>query len=304
MNLNLPMPVRILVIDDDKDYVKNTLENHVKLLKMRNKMQILLDHALSAEEGKELYKKNEECDHYNGVIIDYWGVRDKGGTKEESGAFIELVTHFARERIEKAVITGHKSKQKEVEELCKGNFNLYFKDSSDRGEERMLLDLWDKIQNSEQAKILNKYSEIFRVLHDYFDEEANEKNRDRLVKCIQYMDNPDLVIIEDNLGRLRKIQEDIYRELNKKNPGLVSTDNLSPTLDFHEIMNGLYEKMLPKGEIISEFSWLLRKIPNRYGAHTKDAKYKETPSKYTVHSAAYALLDLFLWFREVVDKTR
>ena len=62
--------------------------------------------------------------------------------------------------------------------------------------------------------------------------------------------------------------------------------------------------MLPKGEIISEFSWLLRKIPNRYGAHTKDAKYKETPTKYTVQALTYMMFDLLLWFKEVVDKTR
>jgi hypothetical protein len=303
MNLNLPLPVRILVIDDDKDYFENTLENQVKLLKMKKKIQICLDHAGSSEEGKELFKKNEESSHYNGVIIDYWGVKEKGGTKEESGAFLDLITYFANKNIAKAVITGHKSKQKEVGELCRGNYDLYFKGSSDSGEEKMLTDLWYKIQDSEEAKIVNDYSEVFKVFNDFHDDKTSEDNRNKLIKCIKNMDSSIRDDIEDNLTRLRKIQENIYRELNKADPNLVSDDNLGPPIDFEKIMYALYDKGLHKHEIIGNFSWNIRKFSNAYGAHTKDpTKYKETPTKYTVQALTYMMFDLILWFKEVVDE--
>ncbi len=55
------------------------------------------------------------------------------------------------------------NEQKEAEELCKGNFDFYIKSCSVRGEGKMLSDLWYKIQNSDEATILNEHSEIFRV---------------------------------------------------------------------------------------------------------------------------------------------
>ena len=167
----------------------------------------------------------------------------------------------------------------------------------------MLTDLWYKIQDSEEAKIVNDYSEVFKVFNDFHDDKTSEDNRNKLIKCIKNMDSSIRDDIEDNLTRLRKIQENIYRELNKADPNLVSDDNLGPPIDFEKIMYALYDKGLHKHEIIGNFSWNIRKFSNAYGAHTKDpTKYKETPTKYTVQALTYMMFDLILWFKEVVDE--
>lgn len=323
MSSNLPLPVRILVIEDDEKYFKNVLEERVEQFNKNNKeKEILLEHALTSEEGKGLYNRNGGSSYYNGVIIDFLGVREKGGTKAESSSFVGLVKFFDGEDIAKVVITGQKTRQKEVEELCSGEFDLYFKGSSDRGEGKMLSDLWEKIQNSEEAKILNEHSEVFRVFGGNANEisyleEATKRN---LLRCLKQMNSSEEVTIRGNLASLRVIQEEIFYALSKHDAQMVPEEYVTTAdgtgkknVKFSKILyhlKGKYDQKSGKhlGTVYTDHESLISKIlifvykGCSDGLHAIDDDEPIKPTKYTVKAITHAVLDLLLWYKKVVNR--
>jgi hypothetical protein len=281
-------PLEMLIIDDDIKYVES-------LYRDAQRSQILLTHKENLDDAA-IFVKSAKAKKLSGVILDVVCMKEKDQEVAKSNFLTAAIDLFKEEtpHLPIAILTGEPDQYKGLKELYDGNKNVY---SKGRDEEEMLLFLKNEALKLDMVKIINKYKDIFEITEEYFDTDTEEA----LINCLSSLNTSDKTQINNNLVCIRRLQEKLYVELNKNNPDLVLTEHVDGDVKVRAILKHLKDGNHVDGKT-NNFAWSIYTISSDYGAHTQNRTENSAVSRYTVHSAAYALLDLFLWFKEVVNK--
>ena len=289
MSKNKNRPLNVVIVDDDKDYVES-------LNRDAQGHRIMLKHVCNLEKGKE-FLKSKEGRSICGVILDVICMKNKE-QKVPDKSFITAALKYFGEKLPNipiVVLTGEPDEYKNLKKLYEGTWAVY---SKGRDENNMLSFLIEKAKDIESRKILDKYSDVFEVVENYLDDEAEEE----LISCLKNMNSSDFTMIKNNLSCLRRLQEKVYIALNKVNNELVPTESIEKGIDVTKIYKHLAEKgFVKRKSIIDRFAELVYKITSDNGAHTPYENPEFPPTKYTVQSVTCALLDLLIWFKNVCD---
>ncbi len=168
---------------------------------------------------------------------------------------------------------------------------------------------WFRIEigNLRETKIKDKYSDAWEV----FDQRLLASDiENELLETLMQMDNHNLTTIKDNLARIRRIFESIYIEISKRREDIIPvkmlrgehgelrvtaiTNHLKGDIKHHGYMDG----------VIAEFSSKVWSVASDNGSHTPYEKPEYMPTKYTVQSITYALLDILLWMKSILNKSK
>lgn len=281
-------PLEMLIIDDDIEYVES-------LYRDAQRSQILLTHKENLEDG-QLFLKSNKARKLSGVILDVVCMKSKDQEVANSSFITAAINFFTKEvpQLPIAILTGEPDQYKELSVLFEGTKNVY---SKGRDEEKMLSFLKDEALKLDRVKTINKYKDIFEIVEESFDTETEEG----LINCLSNLNSSDNTQIRNNLACIRRLQEKIYIELNKSKPVWVPTEYIEGDVKVRAILKHLTEDDHVDKKT-NNFAWSIYTVSSDYGAHTQNRTQSSSISKYTVHTVAYALLDLFLWFKEVVNK--
>jgi hypothetical protein len=279
-------PLEMLIIDDDTKYVESLHADAQRL-------QILLTHKDNLEDG-QLFLKSSKARKTSGVILDVVCMTSKDDEVAKSSFITEALDLFARDapHLPVVILTGEPDQYKNLSELFKHK-KVY---SKGRDEEEMLLFLKEEALKLDKVQTINKYKDIFEITEEYFDAETEEA----LINCLSKLNSSDNTQIKNNLACIRRLQENIYIELNKSKPDWVPIECVEGDVKVKAILRHLREgnRVDKKTE---NFAKSIYETASDYGAHQNLSKGSPI-SKYTVHTIAYALLELFIWFKEVVNK--
>lgn len=291
MSKNKTRPLNLLIVDDHRDYVES-------LNRRAQGHRIMLKHVCNLEEGKE-FLKSKEGRSICGVILDVICMKNKEQKVPDKSFITAALKYFGENlpNIPIVVLTGEPDEYKNLKNLYEGTWAVYSKGGRDEND--MLSFLRDKAQELERVKILNKYSEVFEIIEDHLDGEAE----DELINCLKNMNSSDFPTIKNNLICLRRLQEKVYIALNKVDYNVVPSEFIERGINVHSIYKHLVEmSYVKRNSIIDKFAEIIYKVASDNGAHTPYENPDFPPTKYTVQAVTYALLDLLLWFKNVVSK--
>jgi hypothetical protein len=279
-------PLEMLIIDDDTKYVESLHAD-------ARRSQILLTHKDNLEDGK-LFLKSSKARKLSGVILDVVCMKSKDQEVAKSSFITEALDFLASDvpHLPVVILTGEPDQYKNLSELYRHK-EVY---SKGRDEEKMLEFLKINALTLDKVNTINNYKDIFEIIEKYFDADTEED----LINCLNTLNTSDNTQIKNNLACIRRLLEKIYVELNKMKPDLVPTEHVDGDVKVRAILNHLKNGNHVDSKT-NDFARSIYTISSDYGAH-QNCSQGSPVSKYTVHSAAYALLDLFLWFKEVVNK--
>src|SRR3989339_816773 len=166
MSKNKTRPLNLLIVDDDKDYVES-------LNRDAQGYRIIMKHVCNLEEGK-IFLESKDGRSVCGVILDVICMKNKE-QKVADKSFITAALKYFGEKLPNipiVVLTGEPDEYKNLKNLYNGTWAVY---SKGRDENNMLSYLRDKAQELERVKILNKYSDVFEIIENYLDDEAEEE---------------------------------------------------------------------------------------------------------------------------------
>lgn len=286
-------PLNILVVDDQVDFVDGTLKREAR------SRRILLEHVTNLEDAAALLQEKSEK-AFAGIILDVICLKTrKDQIPDPSFIGTAIKTCEAKApNLPRVILTGEPGTAVKVTELLGGDEKVFVK------EHDQIIKMFDLIIE-ESAKIPHiavkkKYDEIFEIFRkDYLSNDAEQD----LLTCLLNMGIHESTVISDNLHRLRRIQEKIYLALNRINPIIVPThliEEKGPKC--REIMRHLVRnRYLEDQKIICRFSDLVYSFSSDYGSHVPNTSPEYSPTKYTVQSLTFAMLDLLLWFKGLME---
>ncbi|KAF0219896.1 MAG: response regulator [Geobacteraceae bacterium] len=289
MGKNETRPLKMLIIDDYKPYVES-------LHRDAQKFRIILKHAGSLEEGKEVFEAKEGV-AISGVILDVKCMKEKSQEVPDNSFITAAVKYFGKKapHLPVVVLTGETDQYRNLKELYEGTLRVF---SKGRDETEMLNFLLVEAQKLDRNKIISQYADVFEGLEHHLGGEAEQE----LISCLRDMNSSDFTVIKNNLSCLRRLQEKVYIALNKANSNLVPSQFLEGEINVIAGYKHLAEKgYVERYKIIDRFAELVYKITSDNGAHTPHENPKYPPTKYTVQAVTHALLDVLIWFKFVMD---
>lgn len=170
--------------------------------------------------------------------------------------------------------------------------------------------MWRKQEQSryynDYLKVARKYKEIFYLFDNHFDE-TTRRDLYMTIKTMHHNDS-----IRDNLRRIRPMQEAIYNALYQFNESIIplkyldkkyNADPKNSKSDRSEIVNHLLANgyIAGKDSIIFKAGELIQRITSQNANHKPLESPKFPPTIYTVQMCVFATLDLFLWFKDIVE---
>ena len=284
--------MKILIIDDSQPYVE-------ALYRDVQRYNILLRHAGSLEEGRELFE-GAEGSSITGIILD---VKCKKARRQEvpDSSFITAAIKYFGEKashLPLVVLTGETDQYNNLKELYEGTLRVY---SKGRDENEMIAFLLAEAEKLDWVRLRQGYHDVFTVIDRHLDKEAEQE----MISCLKEIDSSDFTTIKNSLSCLRRLQEKIYLAINRVDGELLPQRFVAGELN----IVGAYKYMAETGQverykIIDRFAELIYKITSDNGAHTPHANPKYPPTRYSVHAVTYAMLDLLLWFGSLMDKKK
>ena len=282
----------ILIIDDSTPYAES-------LYRDAQRFSIGLLHALSLEEGKEIYA-SAAGQRIAGIILDGKCLKEKGQEVPDNSFLGAAIKYFGDKapHLPLVVLTGEADLYRNLSDLYAGTLPVY---SKGRDEQVMLGHLLAEARKLDWLKIVTKYRDVFDGLADCLGAEAERE----LISCLMNMESGDATVIKNTLSSLRRLQERIYIVLHRAHPALVPAHLVASEVNVVGIYKNLVERgAIERYKVIDRFSELVYKVTSDNGAHTPYANPKYPPTKYTVQSVTYALLDLVLWAKSILKETR
>lgn len=305
--------IDILLIDDNKDFCRS-LRNRFLLIGEDIDLNIQVRDFQNLEDG---FAELEKDSKYKAVILDAKALIT---TDQETPDldFLPVALHRLEKLNQKtgrvhtpfAVITGYYDNFLSFDTLIKEQKGKLFDKTSQ--EEEMLQYLLSEIKNAENTKIEKQFADVFEVFDKGF---LDSSYRTDLLNVLKNLETP--TQLKDKFNPLRKFLEPVYKAIKAKDT------NLIPDIVFYN----------RNGKDIN-LDWIQRYItgqrvtipppPNRNGKdYQQDAiisfhtgwgiKYlEELGSKishdytdevtiYTYKSAVFALLEILLWFKNLME---
>lgn len=295
MNKPKDRPLVFLIIDDDKSYVDALYRNAQRL-------RILFKHYTNLEEAKQ-FIESKDANAVSGVVLDVKCMMKKQQEVAHSNFIMEAVTYFRKNRphLPLAILTGEPDQYKNLKELFMETLNVYSKGSE---EEQMLGYLYEQAQNLDYVKLAKQYPDVFDAVESYLDGEALEE----LISCFRNMYSSDFTTIKNSLACLRRLQEKVYIALNRMDSKIVPDELMKPDnfigskIQVREIYKHLTaQNYVKRYSMIDTFASAIYSITSDNGSHTPYENPDFRPTKYTVQSITFAMLDLLLWLKSTGD---
>jgi hypothetical protein len=280
----------MLIIDDSTPYVDS-------LYRDAQRFDIHLLHGRSLEEGKEILDR--EGGAIVGIILDVKCMKDKGQEIPDNSFLMAAIKYFEEKApyLPMVVLTGETDQYRNLKELYAGTMRVF---SKGRDERELLIFMAAKAKNLDRVKLVRRYRDVFDGLGDYLGEEAEQE----LLSCLGNMDSDDFTMIKNNLGCLRRVQEKIYIALNRVNDRLVPGQYVEGEINVIAAYKHLAERgYVERYKVIDRFAELVFKITSDSGAHSPNIPPKYPPTRYTVQAVTFAMLDLLLWFKQIMKST-
>ena len=292
MNKKFPRPLRVLIIDDDKNFVQ-------ELQRDANPHRIILDHAMSLEEAIEIMdEKGEKA--FAGIILDVICLKKKDQKVPDESFLTRAKEVFDRKApsLPKVILTAESGHFKTLKPLYEGTLSVYLKGGDDHA--RMFSFFCKESEKLEHVRMASQHPEVFEVFENQF---LGNNEEHELIACLKFMDSSDPVVIADNLARLRRLQEAIYLALYRKDPRYIppGAGVGGGSLFKHVIRHFKVMHLIEHGKIIEVVSGLIHSIGSDYGTHVPSRPPLYEPTRYTVQMTTFAIMDLLLWFKEIME---
>ena len=300
--------LHVLIVDDSKEDVGN-------LQYAANPHRIILVHAESLEEGEQkLNEKGEK--EFDGVILDVICLKEKNQKIPDPSFITKAIEVFNRKApsLPKVILTGETSQAETLKPYYEGTLKIFRKGKDDIDE--MFKYFVSESSKKEERLIATKYYDVFEIFEKkYLDKTAKQE----LISCLLNTNSSDLHTMKGTLSCLRILQEKMFVALNKYDDQMVpeeyvsNEDNNQIRVNFASILHHLKGKYditsrihlgkiyIPHDSTIDRFMQFVYKTSSE-GIHAIDENISNKPTKYTVQAVTYALLDLLLWFKNVVSK--
>lgn len=286
--------IQVFMVDDDKDYADS-----LKKLAVIKGVEII--HVLDLENMKKILPKISSA--VSLIILDIKGKFTKEDELDDESFLADALSYLYKEFPLKprAILTGDTEGYKHVEKFMKNEI-LFRKDNES---EENLFSYIKKIHvNLPIYEITQQYKDVFEV----FDSNLLPiVRREELIRIIQKKDSKISIDIKDSLGRIRDIQEEVFRQINIKHSGILPNEGVLNNRG--EISVVIAVKFLDTHkhdifpEYISKSTLTSYKIGCAYGIHTNETVtgeaigINEIPSSYSVNNSLYSLFDLILWYK-------
>jgi len=291
-------PLKVLMIDDETKPVK-TVQIEA------NNYRIILEHAKTRKDALTILEDRGEL-AFAGIIVDARGLVDENQELPDEGGLLETIVGLRKlaPTLEKAnsivILTGYSDVAENVQRLMKGT-EVYSKGNSD-DINKMLQHFIEKSKDIPHLRIMVQYPDVFEVFEkQYLDREAKED----LIACLEGMDNSGTSQIKDNLNRLRRLIESVLIELCRIDraldpKGAMAYENKVQSRGIMTVLKR--QKYVESEKIIDKLLDTTYSIGSDFGSHNEPMKTNYPPTKYTVQMATYALMDILLWFKGVMDE--
>jgi RecG-like helicase len=281
----------VLAIDDEQDVLdslKNIARNH----------KIKLIGAKSLEEARGAITMQKE-NFFHGFILDVVCNLTKDQTAPKADFITDALDYLKKNFTvhPRYIITGH-SDHYEGFQTYHSEEKIVEKADSDALNE-MFVDMRVKIESLRENKIIKKYFEVFEI----FDQDLLDTDiKGELLETLKQMDNHNLTTIKDNLARIRRIYEAVYISISKRREDIIPVNLLrgdKGELKASAITYHLKQNHYATGLVV-EFLYKIWNVASDNGAHTPYQRPDYMPTKYTVQSITYALLDILLWMKSLL----
>ena len=309
MNNKFALPLYVLIVDDNKDYVVNTLQLDA------NPYRIKLIHAENLEEGEQVLDEYKEST-LDGIILDVVCLKGRD-SKVPDESFIGKAIAVCNKKapgIPKVVLTGETKKAENLKKYFDGTHRIFLKSKMEDVKE-MFAYFVEKSEKKEERLITEEHANVFEIFAKNCLEEATKQE---LLSCLKNMYSSDLLAIRGNLNSLRIIQEDMYFALSEYDDQMVPREFVTnektgrKEVKFSNVLyhlKGKYDQDTKKnlgktyihhGSLIDKLSsFAYRGCSDGMHAIEKDEPIK--PTNYTVQAITNAVLDLLLWFKKVIN---
>ena len=287
--------LNVLIIDDDLSFVED-------LQRDANPYRIRLDHVTNLEDGLlKLQEKGER--HFAGVILDVICLKDRKQQIPDPSFISKAKEEFDKRApaLPKVILTGETARAESFREIFHGNTNVYHKNSEQI--EEMLKYLVEQSEQLPKYKFSKKYPEVFSVFDNGYLGATEEQ---ALLTCLEKMDNFEPTVIADNLGRLRRLQESIYLAINKIDPNVVPIGTIEKNgPNCRKIMSHLrIKRYVDEDKIVDKFADTVYTVASDYGNHVPNTTPQYHPTRFSVQAVTFAMLDLLMWFKSIVDEAK
>jgi ActR/RegA family two-component response regulator len=289
MDLNAQSLVRMLIIDDNRSYVE-------ALHRDAQRFGITLVHAGSLEEGRDCFERQDGWS-LAGIILDVKCLKERNQQVPDNSFLTAAVRYFSEKapHLPMVVLTGEPDQYHNMRELYAGTLQVF---SKGRDEDVMLAFLRDAAGRLDYVKIVADHRDAFDVVRKYLGSDAEQE----LLSCLRDMKSGDPTIIKNTLGCLRRFQERVYIALSRADENIVPSQYVAGEINLVACYKHLAEKgVVERYRIIDRFAELIYKITSDNGAHTSYTVLKYPPTSYTVQAVTFALLDLLLWFGQIMN---
>jgi hypothetical protein len=305
------MQIHILLIDDIKDYCKS-LRNRFWEIGEEKGLDIQVTDFQNLEEGFAALEKESK---YKALILDAKCLLTK---EQESDDFqflpealdeLEKIDNRKEIHTPFAVNTGYYDTEsvKLFERKIKRQKGKLFDKSTQ--EEEMLEYLLGEIENAENTKIEKQYANVFEIFDKGY---LDTSLRNDLLPIIKKLN--DNANVKNNFNPLRKFIEAIYERIKNKDTNLIPDEiyygrggigiNLEWTWRYLSGMrvdiNGIprpFQSNALFPEHISKNVKTVEELSSTISHH-----YSKDVTTYAYKSAVFALLEILLWFKALMEK--
>ena len=286
---------KVLAIDDEQEII-NTLKN------IARDYSIKLYEANSLEEAKAIL--TEDNVNFLGFILDV-NCNIKKDQSSPNEAFIFKTIRYLDKHFQgypKVILTGFSEHYNALSKyLSESNIKSFNKKSDEY--KKVFEYLRNEIEDLKESKIKAKYPEVFEIFEKgYLSYQIETQLTKILINVINDEQNWDSIL--NNLSSIRRIQESIYIAISKKHQNIIpesfQLENSKGNLKVRPILKHLSDENFHSG-IIKQFAYLIWSITSDSGAHTPYENPDYSPTDYTVQSITFALLDLLLWFKQIME---
>lgn len=302
--------IDILLIDDNKDYCRS-LRNRLLQIGEDMDLNIQIRDFQNLEDG---FAELEKDSKYKALILDAKALITPDQETDDFNflpvALIRLEKlnqKTGRHHIPFAVITGFYDNFKSFETIVKEQKGKLFDKSSQ--EEEMFQYLLNEIENAENTKIERQFVDVFEIFDKGFLEASL---RNDLLTVIGKLD--DSANVKNNFNPLRKFIEAIYEKIKAKDTNLIPDEvyfgrggvgiNLEWTWRYLSGMPVNVDRTSPPFQASALFSEHISKNVKTVEelSSTISHHYPKNVTTYAYKSAVFALLEILLWFKELMEK--
>ena len=294
------MIYNVLLVDDDKDFAR-------EIIRSAKSSEINIYHKTNFKDMVEFLNNLSRllvC-----VILDVRCLLEPDQQVEKVDFLSKALAHLDRQYkdLPRVILTADTEGYSNVKEYFPQE-KLFSKVESDiKSLFKFICSL-----DGEKIKIKNSFPQIFEIIDK---SPLNDESKVQFIDLIKNSESTEYSQIVNNLGTIRRIQENIFQSINKTNkdiiPDVLFKENKDIKFwDIHKHLKGNVKEVNPRewkpttkiyySGIIEYFSETLYRVASDAGAHSPYKKSDYKPTKFTVLSQLYALMDFIRWYGSII----